>query len=143
MRILIALIFLTIGGLVFWAPTVTIELVTKRELPLPISSVVPLVSMLLGYLAIRRSAAVRARSLAIWMLAGIYMLGPVMMLIGWKDLGGSGIRAFNITSLAVASIFPLMTLYMAGPDGTLFAVLLVTGALLFLHFRVEQRGRRS
>jgi hypothetical protein len=73
------------------------------------------------------------------MLVGVYVLGPLMMSIGWTYLGGSGLKVHDLGNLALASLIPLITLYMAGPDGTLFAVLLATGALILIHFGFERR----
>lgn len=131
---------LLIGGISFWIPTVTIEIATKRGLDPAIGTIVPLGAVLLAYFFIRRAGrALWTKWASLWMLAGIYVLGPLMMSIGESYLGGSGLSASALPMLVVASLVPLFTLYLAGYDATVFGVVLATGALIFIHVRFERR----
>ncbi len=136
MKLLKYAICLLIGGLSFWGPTVAIELITRRELSLAVGTLLPFASVLAAYLLVGHGAGpLHARWTPLTMLAGVYVAGPTMMSIGWMYLGGS--TQIDVRNLIVASLFPLFTLYMAGPDVTVFGVLLATAALILLQLRIR------
>lgn len=72
-----------------------------------------------------------------WMLGGLYLIGPLMIFAGEEYLGGPGLQASDLGNLVVASLIPLFTLYMSGPS--LFAVVLATLVLISIHIGIEQR----
>jgi hypothetical protein len=130
-----------LGGASFWAPTVAIELITGRELSPLVGTVLPSATLLAAYLvAGLPGRPLRGKWTSLVMLAGVYTMGPAMMTIGWTRLGGS--TQIDIAHLIVASLLPIFTLYMAGPDVTLFGVLLATAALITIHVGTERRSSR-
>lgn len=119
---------LFLGGVSFWVPTTTVELATRHELNGIVGTLVPPAALLAAYLLLRRH--IRLKSAALWMLAGTYLLGPLFMMVGWTALGGGFASSLNGRNdpayLALACVFPPLTLVLAGYDGTLLGVLLVT-----------------
>jgi hypothetical protein len=133
---------LAVGGISFWTPTVTIELITQREVSPVIGTALPLGTVLLAYALVGRAGrSLHSRWASIWMLGGVYVLGPSMMYIGWTYLGGA--RDLDLPRLVLGSSIPLYTLYMAGPDVTLFGVLLATVALILIHMNFERKRQTN
>jgi hypothetical protein len=133
---------LLLGGISFWMPTVAIEMTTQRELNPLVGTIVPFAAVLSAYFLIRWAQPSLLTSwTSIWMLCGIYLLGPTMMLIAWTSRGAPG--GFGPVNLVIASLVPLFTLYMAGPDVTVFGVLLATVALTLVHFALDRKGSVS
>jgi hypothetical protein len=109
------LCWLAIGGLSFWLPLDVVATALHQNVDLWILNVVPLAGLaLLG--VVSWIAAKRLPKWG-WVLAGIYILGPVSMLA------------------PLFCLFPPLTLWMAGLNGTIFSVLIATLILPFLAYR--------
>ena len=121
-----------VGGILFWVPMEAIELITRHDLGFGIGTVVPLASALLVYLFLGRFVrALCTRWTSIWMLAGIYLLGPQMASIGTAAFGGSG--TFDPVNMLIAGLVPFFTFEMA--PGAAFGILLASGVLIWIHCR--------
>lgn len=86
-------------------------------------------------------------SLALTMLSGIYLLGPLFMFLGQTFRGAGfhevrGLRDWFL--MALFSLIPPYTLMMSVYDTTLFALLFATVFLICGHFALERsRGKNS
>jgi len=134
-----------LGGITFWLPDFLYHYFARSE---PSTNAMLLLTLIMpsavtaAYFLAKRNAARRA-SRAWSILIGIWCLGPTMIMLG-QTYEGAGFR--NIRSVpywAVASVFPPLTLVMAGFDLSIFALLLATTSLLLLYWLVEWRGRQS
>lgn len=69
----------------------------------------------------------RSVLVAPWMLLGAWVLGGIFMLLG-ASVSGLAIGSFwDILSILLVSVLPPATFMMSGYDGSLFALVLVTG----------------
>ena len=131
-----------LGGVSFWLPIACIELLRKGEISVLIGTVLPLTVQLTCYAALAHQWNSRHRPrLAACMLVGLYLLGPLFMMIG-ATAGDGGFRQFHAWSdvgyLLFCSIFPPATLMLSAYDGTLFGVILSSAAMLLIYFRFEK-----
>jgi hypothetical protein len=136
-----ALIIL-VGGASFWGPTTIIELLTKNELNLVLASILPPAMLLLCYFLFRKNRLHWERSISLWMLLGIYMLGSLFICVGATRHGGgfSQISWIELPILIIILIVPFFTFWLSFESGT-YGLALVTGTILMLmlHFRLERK----
>lgn len=76
-----------LGGMSFWVPVTILDLVT-REFSLAAATLVPFVGELAIYLLVARRRRSDAAALALWMLAGIFLLGPLFIWVAVMPFGG-------------------------------------------------------
>ena len=126
------LYWMAMGGLSFWLPTIVVAAVLHQNLNLWTLNVVPLAGMtLLG--AASRIGAKHPPKWG-WVLAGIYILGPVSMLAPsfFPHVASSpNVYGENIW-IVLFCLFPPMTLWMAVLNGMIFSVLIATVVLSIL-----------
>jgi hypothetical protein len=125
------MMLVVIGALSFWVPTVLLEVLSKGRFSIPIANVLPVVCALCVYWLLRRGGHFRKfRFLPLYLLAGIYFLGPLATTIAGSAFGGGFTRftagGHDLLWLAVASFFPPLTMVLAGYNGTLFGLLGIT-----------------
>jgi hypothetical protein len=74
-------------------------------------------------------------------LIGLWLLSPLFIATSFSYYGGGFSKAAGSTifSVALATVFPLITLYMAGVDQTIAALTAAT-VFLFLLRRLERRS---
>jgi len=129
-----------LGGVCFWMPTAVIEIVTRRELRPAVGTFVPPVALLTGYFLLRRR--VRLKNAALWMLAGVFTLGPLFMMAGATALG-AGFGQFagwqDLGYFALECVVPPLTLVLAGYDGTFFGLLLATALMPLIQWWINRR----
>jgi hypothetical protein len=118
------------GGLSFWVPVIIISIATLDRTSAVAANVVSLLGLVLLGLVCKTSKMETPKWG--WVLAGIYILGPISMLVpsvfvqSPKYIPGEKIWAF------LFCLFPPMTLWMALLNGMIFSVLIATVALPFL-----------
>lgn len=134
-----------LGGVAFWLPDFLYHYFARSE---PNATAIWALTLImpsavtLAYFFTKHNVE-GAVSRAFSMLIGIWCLGPTMIMLG-QTFQGAGFR--NIQSLpywAVASLFPPLTLVLAGFDLSIFALLIATISLVLLYWVVERRRRQS
>jgi hypothetical protein len=139
-RIGLAVAATVAGGLSFWLPITAVEVARGRELSVAVSLILPFVSLLVTYVVVARRWEKKAPSLPLWMCFGIYVLGPVMMDIGYSALQG-GLTRFSgwqdVKFLAFLSVPPLALMF-AGVVA--IPMVLSTAVLLWAHFKARKRN---
>jgi len=130
-----------LGGVAFWLPNFLYHYFARSEpnatAMLALTLIMPSAVTLAYVLTKHNVEGDVSRSFS--MLIGIWCLGPTMIMFG-QTFQGAGFR--NIQSLpywAVASLFPPLTLVLAGFDLSIFALLLATILLVLLYWVVERR----
>lgn len=138
------IICFVLGGFCFWAPTTVIHILTRRDLNLVVATVLPPAALLGAYFGLRRH--IQLKNAALWMLAGLYVLGPIFIMAGWTPLRGgfyiplAGWRDF--VYLALICFVPPFTLVLAGYDGTMFGMLAATVLMIAINRKMEGRTGR-
>lgn len=121
-----------VGALAFWLPVLAVELWHPYDYSVVLANVLPLVCMLLAYSLARRCRP-SVRGLAVWMMAGMYVLAPALLSPVARATGGGGILTFaggsGILWFLAVSLFPPFTLVIVGYNGTIVGVLAATAAL--------------
>jgi hypothetical protein len=125
------------GGVIFWTPSVFMHSVAAKDFSglhaIALSCLIPSLTMT-GFVSVwwlyRKMA--HAASVALTMLIGIWLLGPLMMLIGASFSGGGFSKAGMWEVVAMTALFPVFTFMMSTYDGTLLALLLVSGCLAMI-----------
>lgn len=134
-RIAWVLVYALAGGVIFWLPDIVIHAVRQKNFSgldiLILTFILPLLTIV-GFAVLwnlRRGMDSRA-FIALSMLLGIWVLGPLFMAIGWNFMGG-GLAKPGGWKLVVKGtlLFPVFTFIESTYDGTLFAVLLTTFCL--------------
>ncbi len=123
------LYWIVVGGLSFWLPTIVVSVALHQNLNLWMLNVVPLA----GVALLGAASWVHAKRLPKWewILAGIWVLGPVSMLLPsvfFQALSSPNIPGER-TWMILFCLFPPMTLWMAVLNGMIFSVLFVTVVL--------------
>src|SRR5271169_5861077 len=129
-----------LGGIAFWLPDLLYDCIAKRE---PTTVAIVMLTLIMPFAAclayFGSRATGRNRSVASSMLLGIWLLGPTMIMLG-QTYEGAGFR--HVQSLPywiLGTVFPPVTLLLAGFDLSIGALLLGTGALLLAR-RVCERS---
>ncbi len=127
------------GGLSFWLPAILVAAALHQNVNTVVLNVVPLAGViLLGAVSWMSTKHFPKWG---WVLAGIYILGPISMLA--PSLFVHAPSAVSIpgekTWMLLFCLFPPMTLWIALLNGMIFSVLIATVTLPFL--AVYQRGQ--
>ena len=133
-----------LGGLSFWTPTTVVELVTGRELSIVVGTLVPPAALLLCYLFVRRRYRSGGVFLSLWMLLGVFVAGPLMMMIGATSHGGGFSRPFGwdaLMLLLTSTLIPIITVVMSSYDVTVLGLFFATVAMIIIHLAIERRRR--
>lgn len=133
------LFWIALGGLSFWLPGIVVNAALDQKSNLWTLNAVPLV----GVTLLGAASWITTKHLPkwAWVLAGIYILGPVSMLAplaGFHPPAGSG----GTWILILLSLFPPTTLWFSLLNGMLFSVLIASVALPFLAVYSRNRGLR-
>ena len=131
------------GGLSFWLPAIVVAAALHQNENLWTLNVVPLAGVTL--LGATSWIATKHLPKWGWVLAGIYILGPVSMLApsvflhvpSSPNVPGEGAWMFFFC------LFPPMTLWMTVLNGMIFSVLIATVTLPFLVAYQRDRGYKS
>ncbi len=134
-----------LAGVAFWLPDVLYHYLARSE---PTTGAIWALTLIMpsavafAYFMGGNNAQGGARSRSFSMLLGVWYLGPTMIILG-QTFGGAGFR--NIQTLpfwAVATVFPPLTLMLAGYDLTVPGLLLAT-IFLVLAYRIVERPRKA
>lgn len=138
MRSFISLALL--GGASFWLPVTGIEIIKRGEIGPFFGTILPFASQLCCYALLARRRLRKPR-LALPMLAGLYLTGPLFMEFDFTTRG-AGFSQFHgwgdFGFLLLSSVFPPATLMLATYQMTVFGVILSSALMLFLHFKYEK-----
>jgi cyanate permease len=136
-RILSYFIYGLIGAGVFWIPDIVIHAFYRKEFGskavLFFTCLAPIISLAILIFLTRRQPKHHPFIISLFMLLGIWILGPFFMSIGASfSVGGFASEYINIwTFLLQATIlFPLSTWMMSAYDGSMGALILLT--LIFM-----------
>jgi hypothetical protein len=126
------LYWIVAGGLSFWLPAVVINAALDQKSNLWTLNVVPLAGVAL--LAVSSWIGAKHPPKWGWVLAGIYILGPISMLAPsiFLHVPSSPNVAGGNTWMFLFCLFPPMTLWMALLNGMLLSVVIATVTLPFL-----------
>ena len=136
------LYWIAVGGLAFWLPATVVATALHQNLNLWALNVFPLVGVTL--LGATSWIATKHQPRWGWVLAGIYILGPVCMLAPsvFLHVPFSLSVPGEKTWMFLFCLFPPMTLWMAVLNGRIFSVLIATVTLPFLAAYLLDRGSR-
>ena len=137
---------MVVGGLAFWVPDIAVHAIRAYKFSgkdiLGLTFLLPwLLLAVYGALYWFRGKHVNGPSIALFMLLGIWMLGPICMTIGATFSGGGFShpvdRMFVVWLTIFTIFFPIYTFIMATYDGTLLGLLLTSILLIIMHFKFE------
>jgi hypothetical protein len=133
------LYWIAVGGLSFWLPTILVAAAFHQHLNLWALNVFPLAGVTL--LGAANWIATRHLPKWGWVLAGIYILGPVSMLAPslFLHVPSSPNVPGESTWMLLFCLFPPMTLWIALLNGMIYSVLIVTVTLPFLAAYLRDR----
>jgi hypothetical protein len=134
-------LFLITGGLAYWLPDILLH-ATPLPPPLGILVVTVVVPAITVWICLwmRRRFPQHPRAVSLFMLLGIWALGPLGIAIGMVPSGGTFLRAEKIDGfLWLWLMFPASTFMMSTYSGSVGGVILVTLALLVCAF-IRGRG---
>ena len=121
------------GAALFWIPDILVHVVAARYAPmiglLIFSWLLPLTTLVgLKIMSDRRPGWTNRALIALAMIVGIWLLGPLCTALNLNLSGGT----FDAKTIAeLTAIFPLSMLDLSTYDGTLLALFLATLVLLF------------
>lgn len=124
--------WIAVGGLSFWLPAIVAAIALHQNANLWTLNAVPLAGLAL--LGVATWIATKHMPEWGWVLAGIYILGPVSMLAPSVFLhapSSANVPGEN-TWMFLFCLFSPMTLWMAVLNGMIFSVLIATVTLPFL-----------
>jgi hypothetical protein len=134
MKLLIAVLTYIVSGVTFWLPSLVVHAIRGAKFGGSIYDVVAIILLpvLIAVLTLEivdslQIGSCRRGIIAIWMLVGIWILGPLMMSINASFSGGGFARpdAWEMLALAIP-LFLHFTWMMSAYDGTLGALVIVT-----------------
>ena len=134
------LFWIAVGGLSFWLPAIILNAALDQKSNLWTLNVVPLAGVTL--LGVASWIGTKHLPKWGWVLAGIYILGPVSMMapsVFLHDPSSPNVPGEN-TWMFLFCLFPPMTLWMALLNGMLFSVLIATVTLPFLAVYQKRQG---
>ena len=126
------LYWIAVGGLSFWLPAIVVNAALDQKSNLWTLNVVPLAGMTL--LGVASWIGTKHLPKWGWVLAGIYILGPVSMMAPAAFVHGlsSPANSGGNLILVLLCLFPPTTLWFSLLNGMIFSVLIATVTLPFL-----------
>jgi hypothetical protein len=136
------LYWILLGGLSFWLPPIVASATLRPSVGLWTLNTLPLAGVTL--LAVSSWMATKRLPKWGWVLAGIYVLGPISMLAPsvLLHVPSSPIVPGEKTWMIVFCLFPPMTLWMAVLNGMIFSVVLATVVLPLIGAYLRGRAAR-
>lgn len=134
---------IAVGGLAFWLPAIVLAAIFTEEAILwrNIATLLGLTALaLIDWIGLKRAISWN------WVLAGIYILGPISILTSATCSGGTPLWRLGWSgALAelVFCLFPPMTLFLSLYDFTIFAVLAASAALPLLAIISRSQSQRG
>ncbi len=137
----VRVVVIALGGIAFWLPVALLAVLAGENVSLTLLNVSAVACAHCAYLLLARTTRLRKlRFLALYMLAGIYVLGPLAIATSsWAAGGGTAFHAGrDLLLLVVISLVPPLTMLMVGDSGLILALLAITGILIVA--AVRRRG---
>ena len=138
------LIYMVLGGISFWAPGVVLHAMKAGEFS---AREVWALTLLLpwslltvyGILWQFKGKQMGDPSIAIFMLLGCWIMGPLAMMIG-ATFSGRGFHEPDtwLFTIIATILFPIYTFMLSTYDGTLGGLLLVSALLITMHLKYER-----
>jgi hypothetical protein len=137
------LYWITAGGLSFWIPAMVVVAALHQDVSLWSLNVVPLAGVAL--LCVATWIGTKHMPRWGWVLAGIYILGPVSMLapLAFVHAPPSPANSGGTLILILLCLFPPTTLWLSLLNGMIFSVLIATVTLPLLAAYLSGRDVRS
>jgi hypothetical protein len=123
-----------IGAIGFWAPVMLLEVLSRDAYSITVMNVLPLVCVLCLYWSLQRSRFRKTGGLALYMLSGIYLLGPLASTIAASASGGGFSQHFGSREalmLLLLSVVPIFAMMVAVYYGTVIALFVITIVFIF------------
>ncbi len=123
------IVVVLMAGIGFWAPAVLLDVLSRGAYSIAAMSVLPLVCVLCLYWSLQRRRFRKIRALALYMLAGIYLLAPLASTVAASASGGGFSQPFgahDALMLLLFSIVPIFAMMVAVYNGTLVALFVIT-----------------
>jgi hypothetical protein len=119
------------GAAAFWGPVAVYDLAVRGDIHPIIVTMIALVCPLIAYWWLSRSRLQGLRALPLYMLLGIYLLGPLAFMLTMTALGGgfatAGSSTLDDVKMTIEmTVFPLAYLEIATYSATLGAWFLIT-----------------
>jgi hypothetical protein len=135
------LCWIVVGGLSFWLPAIAVNAALGQKSNLWTLNVVPLAGVAL--LGVASWMGTKRLPKWGWVLAGIYILGPVSMMapLAFAKVPSSPSGLGGNVIVVLLCLFPPTTLWFSLLNGTLFSVLIATVTLPFLAVYLRRIGR--
>lgn len=136
------LYWIAVGGLSFWLPTLVVNAALGQKSNLWTLNLVPLAGVTL--LGVASWIGTKHLPRWGWVLAGIYILGPVSMLapLAFAKVPSSPSGSGGNLILVLLCLFPPTTLWFSLLNGTFFSVLIVTIVLPLIAVYLRERSLR-
>jgi hypothetical protein len=139
----------TVGSLAFWMPSVVVHAVVGPAFSskdIRLIAYLQIIAMLaaLGALWFLRGQNNAPKRIALWMLMGIWMLGPLWLFIGATFSEGGFAKEGAWLALIIATVlFPIFTLLLSVYDGSVVSLLVVTLLLALVCIDVRAIFRKE
>lgn len=139
----VRLLWVVVGGLSFWLPAIVDYAVLNQNASWLLSNALSLAGLAL--LGAATWMATKQFPKWGWVLAGIYILGPVSMLAPsvLARTSSSPAHPGGSLILVLLCLFPPATLWFSLLNGMIFSVLIATVVLPFLTIYLKDRSARS
>lgn len=136
--------YMLAGALAFWTPDILLQS-RRGAVDIALGDVL-LLTLLLPWALFsvyRVLLSIRGRlaygpSIALYMLLGVWTLGSAAMMVGALFTDGLPYAADSLGRDLLTGLLPSSTYALAAFDGSLFALLLVTGLMVLLHLKYEK-----
>jgi hypothetical protein len=134
-KVLDRLLLVVLGGLAFWTPAALMVWISMDNFNITLANVLSVICALCVYWLLGRLQHFqRIRLLPMYVLTGIYVLGPVVMTMATSAAKGAFASfpesARDLLWLTVISVFPPLTVLFVGDSGMILALLGMTGILI-------------
>ncbi len=139
------LVYILVGGFAFWLPDIILDAFLRKDIDkrIILALLMP-ASLAIGFWILHFRLFKRTRSFgALHMLAGMFLLGPLLLNIANSFIGG-GFSSFERGSdwlwFLLTSFFPPYFLIMAVYDGSAAALIFGSVMLVGLHLYSKRIG---
>lgn len=139
----IRMMLIIAGGAAFWMPVAALIVFSKDDFRLTLANILPVVTSICLYWALVRAKRFReVKLLPLYMLAGIYVFGPVSITLATSAVKGGfptlQVSGHDLYWLTLTSLIPPLTMLFVGDSGIILGMIGIT--ILFI-FASVKRGR--
>ncbi len=131
--------YMIVGAAAFWTPDILLH-ARRNENPVIRTIVLPSTLFVLYWLFCHfRRQEIGSPSLAIFMILGVWFLGPTAMMVGASFYGGGFVGRHDIWVVILMGFLPFYTFIMATYDASLLGLLIASAAMVTAHFKFEPK----